>query len=69
MLSRKQVKKALGEQMFTTTQACEFLDVTQQNLHLACNTGRLEPLHKTGRETLYWRKDIVEYKESYSRKK
>ena len=69
MITKNQAKKLLETQVMTTAQACEYLDVTRQSLHFSVKSGRIEPLQQSGRETLYWRKDIEEYKQKYSRKK
>ncbi|GLY09612.1 helix-turn-helix domain-containing protein [Pseudobacillus badius] len=56
--NRKEVERFVIEQVLTTSEAIEILGVTRQRMNSLISTGKITPVKKLNRETLFLRSDI-----------
>ena len=61
--SRKEVEEFIKNEVLTTAEVKEILNVTRQRLHVLASSGKLKPVKKLKRESLYLRTDVERVQE------
>jgi len=60
--NRKQVEDFIQNEVFTSTEAQEILNVNRQRMSKLFEDGRIQPMKKTGRVTLFLKNEVEQLK-------
>lgn len=55
---RQEVEDFIKNEVLTTSEVKEILNVTRQRLHALVSNGKLKPVKKLSRESLFFRNDV-----------
>ncbi|PEE34636.1 DNA-binding protein [Bacillus cereus] len=59
----EELSKFIAEEIVNTSEAIEILGCTRQNIAYLVTNGRIKPIKEMSRERLFFKKDILKWKE------
>ncbi|MGG1291355.1 DNA-binding protein [Bacillus smithii] len=60
--SREEVEDFIRNEVLTTSEVKEILNVTKQRLHALVSSSRITPIKKTKNDSLFFREDVMKLK-------